>query len=1074
MIPPNRATQKGGETLNRLLRLFSVRSQEALPALLMAVYFFLAMACVSMVKSLQIALYLSRVGFDWRLPSLYTVLVLLSGLIVLLYRYLARQYSHLGIALSTLVFFILSLVFFWFLVGREQLWVYLTFYIWGGLFSLLLPTLGWVIALDLYNTREAKRLFALFGTGGILGGACGGYYIALVSGTLDARWLFIHVLVTLFILQGVLLAIYRVKGSRLLLRHPTPSETLPSPTTASALRDLLASPYLTYLAGIVLVSAFTTTLIDLQYQWFLERRYPGSEEQITWFVGTLLGTMYVFSALFQLFATRSVLRNFGVGVALLVLPLALLGGSASIVILAGFGAVVTFKGIDGFLRPSIHRTGLEVLYVPISSPQTVTLKSFIDLAVFRFGDALGAAFFLAATSLFVTPVAAIQTTILLAALGWAFLALQLGRQYVESLRQSLEGKSARRLPPSLLLEGAGAQIALLEALESLNPNKVHFALEQLAAVNPSSEEGTTTELPVHGEELLQSQVPSLYPVSQGWLETVEPLVNHVDSRVGAAAFHVLVRQDPTKYLERLKEKLESKGVPETVYLHYLDLYSEDPASFITPSQLLQWSRDERADMVSILARLMGKIKSPAFLPVLRTWMSGLPGEPARAAIEAIGQYAEPRLLDALISLLEPNWSRPAACRALIHYGDAAVSRLRELLRYPAVGPFIARQIPFILTRINSSSSRAGLVTALYSADPAVSYSALKGLNKIRDSQDLSYTQGSFMPLLQIWAKQYYELVNIESMVSKREGNVWELLRKTNGERMDWTIEKIFRGLELFLPRGDAYFSYLGYTSSKQELRENAIELIDARIKGELRQTLLPIFSGDSRHELARTGRRLFHLPSDRDGIALDALSDVDSWLRCCVMAALREQPSPILEKAVRMACQDVDSVVQETAQWVLTSMAKAPAIHDERRSIMLTTIEKVLLLKEVELFSSASTDHLAQLAQLCQEKLYKAGESLFQKGEPHSKFFLLVEGSVSLDDQENEETVGKCALDFWSWVGQTPHEVSAKCVDDCTVLLLPFQDLVDLLCGEPGLSWAILQYLAKAGRVMAPNFPTVA
>ncbi|MCZ6486020.1 MAG: Npt1/Npt2 family nucleotide transporter [Acidobacteria bacterium] len=1064
MIPPNRTTQKGGETLNRLLRLFSVRPQEALPALLMTVYFFLAMACVSMVKSLQIALYLSRVGFDWRLPSLYAVLVLLSGLIVLLYRYLARQYSHLGMALSTLGFFLLSLVFFWFLVGKEQFWVYLTFYIWGGLFSLLVPTLGWVIALDLYSTREAKRLFALFGTGGILGGACGGYYIALVSGTLDARWLLIHVFAILIILQWVLRAIYRCKGSRLGLRLPTPSETSSAPATASSLGDLLASPYLTHLAGIVLVSAFTTTLIDLQYQWFLEQRYPGSEEEITWFVGTLLGTMYVFAALFQLFATRSVLRNFGVGVALLVLPLALLGGSASIVILAGFGAIVTFKGIDGFLRPSIHRTGLEVLYVPISSPQTVTLKSFIDLAVFRFGDALGAAVFLGVSSLLVTPVTAIQITILLAALVWAYLAFQLGKQYVEILRHSLEGKSARRLPPSLLLEGAGAQNALLAALQSLNPNKVHFALEQLAAVSPRSEEGIT-EFPGHGEELLQSQVPSLFPVSQGWLETVEPLVNHVDPRVGAAAFHVFVRQEPTKYLKHLKKKLESQWVPDTVYLHYLDLYSEDPGRFLRPSQLLQWSRDERPDRVPILARLMGKIKSPAFLPLLRQWMSGLPGEPARAAIETIGLYAEPRLLDALISLLKPNWSRPAACRALIHYGDAAVSRLRELLRDPAVGPFIARQLPFILTRINTSSARAGLVTALYSADPAVSYSALKGLNKIRDDQDLSYTQGSFIPLLQIWAKQYYELVNIESIASKREGNAWRLLRKTNSERMNWTIEKIFRGLELFLPRGDAYFSYLGYISSKQELRENAIELIDTRIKGELRQTLLPIFSEESRQELARTGRRLFHLPSDRDGIALDALSDVDSWLRCCVMAALREQPSPILEKAVRLACQDVDSLVQETAQWVLTSMATTPAGPHERRAIrMLTTIEKVLLLQEVELFSSASTDHLAQLAQLCQEKMYKAGETLFQKGEPHSKFFLLVEGSVRLENQENEETVEKRALDFWSWVGQTRHEVSAQCVDDCTVLLLPFQDLVDLLCGEPGLSWAILQHLASAGR----------
>lgn len=219
MIPAKGTHRKGGEPLNHFLRLFSVRPEEALPALLMALYFFLAMTCVSMVKSLQIGLYLSRVGFDWRLPSLYAVLVLLSGLIVLLHRYRARQYSHLGVASSTLAFFLLSLALFWFLVGREQFWVYLSFYIWGGIFILLLPTLGSVIAVDLYSTREAKRLFALFGTGGILGGACGGYYTALVSRTLDASWLLIHVFALLFLLQGLLLATYRFgyRGYRSLL-----------------------------------------------------------------------------------------------------------------------------------------------------------------------------------------------------------------------------------------------------------------------------------------------------------------------------------------------------------------------------------------------------------------------------------------------------------------------------------------------------------------------------------------------------------------------------------------------------------------------------------------------------------------------------------------------------------------------------------------------------------------------------------------------------------------------------------------------------------------------------------------
>ena len=75
----------------------------------MALYFFLAMACGSIVKSLQIALYLSKVGFDWRLPSLYAVVALICGLIVLLYRYLIRRYSHLDLASGTLGFFLFSI-----------------------------------------------------------------------------------------------------------------------------------------------------------------------------------------------------------------------------------------------------------------------------------------------------------------------------------------------------------------------------------------------------------------------------------------------------------------------------------------------------------------------------------------------------------------------------------------------------------------------------------------------------------------------------------------------------------------------------------------------------------------------------------------------------------------------------------------------------------------------------------------------------------------------------------------------------------------------------------------------------
>jgi len=1063
--PENPDTPQGGQTLDQFLGLFSVRRGEARTALLMALYFFLAMTCGSIVKSLQIALYLGKVGFDWRLPILYAALALLSVLIVLLYQHLARRYSHLGLVSGTLVFLLVSVTLFWVLVAREQVWVYLAFYIWGGIFSLLLPTLGWVVAFDLYSTREAKRLFPLLGTGGILGGACGGYYTAWGASALGTSWLLLHVLALLFVLQGVLLAIYRSNISRLDRRHQLSFETLQRSQSApgSLLSGLFGSRYLTSLAGMVLITAFTTTLIALQYQWLLEQRFRGSETQITQFVSALLGTMYFFSALFQLFATGPLLRRWGAGVVLLILPLALLGGSVGMVILVGFWAAVTLRAIDGFLRPSIFRTGLEVLYLPIPGSQTATLKSFIDLAVSRFGDALGAAAFLGISILLVTPAKIVGMTILLAAALWFYLTLQLGRQYVDRLRYSLENRPRRAWSPFLMLEEAGTRKALQAALKSPNPNKVYFALQQLAAVNPQNKE-EVTDFPSSGEQLMHTQISEIYPARLGWLKAVVPLVDHANPQVAAAAFHLLVRHDPTKYTRRLEKKLDSESIPKAIYLHYLDLYVEHPDQHLHVSQVLRWCQNLKPEKAPVLVRLMGKIKNRAFLPILRYWMSGLPGgEPARAAIEAIGQYSEPRFLDALISLLGTNWSRPAACRALINYGEAAVSKIRELLRNPAAGSYIKRKIPFILSRINTPSSRAGLVAALYSPDPMVSYGALKGLNKIRDSQDLSYVAESFLPLMQMWAKQHYELVNIESIPDKGEGSAWKMLRKTTDERIDWTIEKLFRGLELFLPRGDAYFSYLAYTGSRKELRENAIELIDTRIKGELRQTLLPIFSLESPLEVAARGRKLFGLASDREAILSDALRELDPWLQCCVLAAVKEEPKPVLEKGVRQACQHIDPLVRETAQWVLSSL-KSSASENDKGSVMLTTIEKILFLQDLGMLSFAATDHLAQLAPLCREETYPAGETLFRKGDPHSELCLLVQGRVRLEDSENQETVEKCALDFWSCLAQDAHEVTARSVEDSTVLWVPFEDLVDLLASEPELSWAILKYHATTGR----------
>lgn len=888
----------------------------------MGSYFFLAMASVSIVKSLQNGLYLHKVGFDYRLPLIYVGLAVLSGPVVMLYRKLSRRYSNLWLGSCTLVVFVLSMLLFALLVVRPGWWIYLLFYAWGSVFSVLLPTQGWVIAGDLFTTREAKRLFSILGTGGILGGAAGGYYTALGARQFGSQGLLIQVCLLLTGILGILLVTHRRHRFRITSRSQTRRRGSPEGKLETA-RKLFQSRYLLYLAGIVLMGGFLSTLIDLQYKWVLDERFPGSEEQITRFFGILLGTIFVASLLFQLFATSQVLRRFGVGFALLLLPCGLLLGAAGVLVAATFWSVVILKAIDGCLRSSVDRTSVELLFVPLPGEQTATVKSFVNMVVFRFGDALGAALFLAFSPLF-GPLKSGGILVVLAAALTLYLAWHLGEEYVRTLRKTLEIRptpAARRI---LQFPEAVAQKTFLAALQSPHPTKVYFALQQLI---PTRQEAESAEEDVSniGEEMVQAEMSGLYDYrSPKWLESITPLVGHQDVRVAAAAFHLMVRYHPVQYLRKLRQELSSPEIPKLLYLNYLDRYVKRPGEFLREPSVLRWCQEQAPEHQVILARLMGKAKNSAFLPILEAWMKEPPAERARAAMEALGHYQDPRLVDALVDHLRFNWSRRAARRALSSYGDSVVHQLSDLLRDYNVDVSIKREIPVIFTSMCTPSSRAGLVAGLYLPDAVVSFRALKGLNKIRDFRDLSYGAQSFLPILQLWAKEYYELVNVALLLGEGNGSAWRLLHKAVKERKNWTLEKIFRGLALFFPRGDAYFSYLGYTSDQKELRENAIELIDSRIKGELRYTLFPIFEEYTEAEVARKGRQLFKLSSDLNEILADALFESDPWMKCCIIAGAASRPLQGLKHCIQQACEDVDPQVREAAQWALVNWGKAP------------------------------------------------------------------------------------------------------------------------------------------------------
>src|SRR6202040_1429914 len=98
-----------------------------------------------------------------------------------------------------------------------------------------------------------------------------------------------------------------------------------------------------------------------------------NQDNLAIFFGNFYFYAGLLALLFQLLLTTRLLRRFGIGPMLFVLPIFVLAGSAGLAILGTIGAALFLRGGDQVLRYSIDRSTSELLYLPL--PQRVKIKA---------------------------------------------------------------------------------------------------------------------------------------------------------------------------------------------------------------------------------------------------------------------------------------------------------------------------------------------------------------------------------------------------------------------------------------------------------------------------------------------------------------------------------------------------------------------------------------------------------------------------------------------------------------------------------------------------------------------------
>jgi CRP-like cAMP-binding protein len=135
----------------------------------------------------------------------------------------------------------------------------------------------------------------------------------------------------------------------------------------------------------------------------------------------------------------------------------------------------------------------------------------------------------------------------------------------------------------------------------------------------------------------------------------------------------------------------------------------------------------------------------------------------------------------------------------------------------------------------------------------------------------------------------------------------------------------------------------------------------------------------------------------------------------------------------------------------------------------LSTLEKVLFLKSVDLFEHAVIEVLGRIAELTQEIGIEVGETIFHEGEPVDAVYLVLNGRVAVEQNgvKVNEVGEKQAFGLVAALDLAPAAHSVRAIEPLHALKLDVLDFHEILSQDYELVRAILRALCRMIRELA-------
>jgi HEAT repeat protein/ATP/ADP translocase len=977
----------------------------------------------------------------------------------------------------------------------------------------------WTFAGDLFDTRQAKRLFPLLAIGallGMMGVGVGSQAIVHSLGTENLLLLWAGLIFAATVLGGVGFRCYRTPKEPLKLGEAEARAQVRVSEwkkIKEGFAEVGREPLERSLAGYILLLWTVYAVVDFCFSKTMRARYPNPNDLATFF-GHFVGVQGFLCLAVQIFFTRAVISGLGVGTTINFHPTTLILGTAWMSVRYGYASVLATKLGDATMLYTFSDSSYQLLYNPIPPDRRARVRGLVEG--------------------YIRPIS-------LAAAGGLVLA---GNRCLQSLH--LWG---REIPTTQQLSWGALALAAMWLGFALTAKKgyIRALLRNLQAGSPALREAAASALSKLRDpdslallcETLQSENPERVVVAVQFLdrfgnedvtEAIAALLAHPNARVRATAVSALGRRAGAKAAQRLLALLEDPDPRVRANVVEALATTQDPAVLEKIRPLLQdASTRARINAVLTLASLKGVSAAVEWMPVFQNLARG--DRSARsAATYALGRLPLEQSMDLLAELLKDPEMRCEAAQALGRIGTPRV--IPQLIEARAGPPDLRhdarRSIVAILQRSAWEHTEELMKTALVSPRPEIRSELADMLGRLRDFRVLE----TLIPLLKDpeWRVRWKVLKSFERLA--RTGPLPENARaalfdyardelaafrqsllcsralvphpNTQAERvLEQALEedrgkieeRVFRMLGVLCGRDRMQAIFQKLNSGIPRLKADALEALETLApKGIAREVLTLL-------EPAPATINSFSLPPEP---CLATLAHHGKpWVRACTAYYLGYHPDGNGKNLLKTLLQDREPAVRETALyagWLAFREAWRPLVDTalrspdtalqrcsqrilgldrlgeprrpgERNEVMLLTVEKVLILKSAPLFAALDSEELAALAEIAIEKEYEPGEIIFEEKQVAHHLYVTARGRVEvfrrLDSTEHsiafleqEDAFGEMAI-----LDDEPRSASVRAVLPTLVLKIDRENFHELILERPQISFAIFKMLTSRLRL---------